>query len=81
MDIKIEDTMDIKIEKGIEPPPQKKAGRNLLYPFDKMEVGDSFEIQDPIRFMKAVHAAANYGRRHGQVFNNQPETMRIWRIK
>lgn len=34
----------IKIEKGI-PVPSKKLGRKRIYPFDQMNVGDSFSFE------------------------------------
>lgn len=45
--------MTIKIEKGVEIPPQT---RRLKYPFEDMEVGDSFFVKaDP----KTIRAAAH----------------------
>ena len=58
---------EIKIEKGI---PMSKVGRGqpLKYPFDKMEVGDSFTHEHPI---KVYNTARAYGIRHNMKFSRR----------
>lgn len=75
---------DLKIEKGV-PPPTSGSGRRKLqtWPFDKMEVGDSFLIPsgDPRR--KLVGCAKSvYGKRTGTTFTQKAgaDGVRVWRI-
>lgn len=73
---------DISIEHGV-PVPEKGKGKpnptNAVYPFAKMEVGDSFTTSRPT----ARHAAYNFGRRHGMKFKSQANgsEIRIWRVE
>ena len=82
-----------KIEKGIPVPEvdRNNAGRPMLYPFPRMEVGDSVLIDTPTDIMRDKHhylrskaaAAANkYGARSGKKFasRREGEFFRIWRI-
>lgn len=58
------------------------SGRKLKYPFDKMEIGDSFAF--PIKIRSSVIAAScMWGKKNGNVkFVSRKidsETCRIWR--
>lgn len=66
-----------KIEKGIAPP----DGRCTKYPFDQMDVGDSFEAPDSINVRRS---ASSYAKRHNKAFTcRKPErgakVVRVWR--
>lgn len=69
-----------KIQKNIPIPP-KVVGRKNPYPFDDMEVGDSFSV--PLNKYKAVTYAIN---RHQKVSNMKftrralSNEVRVWRI-
>lgn len=75
-----------KIEKNIPVPAARS--RVTKYPFDKMDVGDSFlivkqdgEEHEKIR-MKAVGAACGYAKTKGWKFRTRKEgeNLRVWRI-
>jgi len=71
--------IEYKIEKNIE----KKKTSCQKYPFDKMEVGDSFEFNKQERTEIAT-AAAQYAKRNGVKFSSKKQDegkVRIWRIK
>lgn len=74
--------MDYTIEKNIPMPP-KGSGRPLRYPFDKLEIGDSFVI--PTKDYNSVNAAARqYGKRCGMRFTFRKiddATARVFRIE
>ena len=64
-----------KIEKNV-PFAERK------YPFNKMEVGDSFEVP-AVLWLTARTSATQFGRRHNRKFAARltgPDTGRIWRI-
>ena len=68
-------TDKIKIEKGIPIPP-KRGG--MKYPWNKLEVGDSFIGG------KDALTTSLYGKRLGMVFASRKQadgTYRIWRVK
>jgi len=66
---------ETKIEKKI-PLPRK-------YPFDEMEVGDSFELPTNWKRTTVAVAALRYGKVTGTKFSirKTPEGFRCWRIK
>jgi len=71
-----------RIQKNIPIPAKKSAGRKQVYPFEKMEVGDSFAIP----LSKAKSAAAimvKYAKRTGMKFTKRllDKEVRIWRIQ
>lgn len=69
----------IKIDKDVPVPPFKRA---LKYPFDKMEVGDSFMVKGVKRENLAV-TAAKYGKKSGKAFlvRDIEGGVRCWRIE
>lgn len=76
---------EIQIEKDIPVPSENRGGnRNRIskYPFDKMEVGDSFFVPgyDCQQFSSRISTAQL---RTGYTFTGRtsPEGVRIWRIK
>ena len=73
--------MNYKIEKAIEVPPIK-TGRYSIYPFRKMEVGDSFFSND-ISAEKLRAAASYFGLRNERKYmvRKVDGGARCWRIK
>lgn len=79
----------IKIDKGI-PVPFPTGGRSFVYPFEDMEVGDSFFVQGKTSD-QLTNAAAHYRKKNGWGFSarNVEESVdeitkkgaRIWRTK
>lgn len=72
------------IEKGIPVPPIQKKNKNG-YPFEHMDVGDSFFVKtddkgDHIRLTSSVHS---FGRIHGMKFSIRMVDggSRVWRVK
>ena len=75
--------MEIKIEKGVPVPPKSRnGGRKLKYPFDQMEVGDSFAANAPQNTV--LSSARAYARRNpGMTFTTREidkKSCRVWRI-
>jgi hypothetical protein len=73
---------EIPIQSDVPIPPPG----NKLYPWAKMEVGDSFAV--PLSFGDRVKSAAwYYGKKHGvkfrtaQVIEGDSLVVRIWRIE
>ena len=74
--------MDYKIEKNISIIVNANA-RRRKYPFDKMEVGDSFKLNRSNK-IRCACAAYQYGRRKDKKFtvrNIDDEHCRCWRIE
>lgn len=73
----------IKIEKNIPFPRYTKNGRstNRKYPWEEMQVGDSFFSEKKATTM--VSAANHAGKRLGMKFATKSENKgtRVWRIK
>ena len=76
----------IEIEKNIEIP-ERIDGRKTKpykYPFNKMEVGDSFRVEDPKSYRGLYYAAYTYGKKAGQEFivkRLEDNSSRCWRTK
>lgn len=70
-----------KIEKGVEAPAGTKRRK---YPFQDMDIGDSFFIEDASpRHNHQIYAAASYaGSRHGKTFTVRTVEggYRVWRL-
>ena len=73
-----EKTQEFKIEK-MTPMPSRRE--RVKYPFDKMEVGDSFSIPDTESYIKLNSAASYYGEKYQKKFSISRLHMRLWRIK
>jgi len=71
----------MKVDKHIPIPSGVWKGRPRKYPFNKMEVGDSFFTKNPRANVAA--AARMHGRRHGVKFASKvtKKGCRIWRIE
>lgn len=74
--------MKYKIDKGVPIPKQETRGRRPIYPFGKLEVGDSFAVDIELRERIQAYAA-QYKRYHGGGWDyvtrsNETET-RVWR--
>ncbi len=56
-----------KVEKGIEIPAPNSVGSKLMYPWNDMSVGDSFEIPNCSQYQKnsCKVAGRTYFERHG----------------
>lgn len=75
----------IKIEKGIPVPDNVNSKRSKRYPFDDMEIGDSFfiECSDQDKRRIGVNIISNAGRRKPKRFTTLSVDggMRCWRIE
>jgi len=72
-----------EINKNIPIPPIH-VGKYPLYPFGRMEIGDSILVRGDRRKIDSAKAASRaYGKRHGMRFRTmQVDTgVRIWRIE
>jgi hypothetical protein len=67
------------IEKGV---PLPGRGRSPIYPFEQMEVGDSFAVPEDKRHVVGP-AAAWFGKRHGRKYSVRKTTggFRVWRVE
>lgn len=72
--------MEYKIDKDV-PRPKSGSGRRLMYPWDKMEVGDSILFEKE-KGKSAAESAHAYGRKRGQVYQSKAVEggVRVWRI-
>lgn len=72
-------TEEIKVEKGIPLPISFQAQR---YPFDKMDIGDSFFIEK-VEAQRLSAAASLYGKRNNMKFSVRSidNGYRCWRVK
>jgi len=57
--------------------PANNIGMPLKYPFDKLLVGQSFDVTEDEK-LSARRAAHQYGERHGHKFKTRGR--RIWRV-
>jgi len=83
--------MTFPIDKGVPPPP-KKTDSGLLYPWDELQVGDSFKVPEGNRKLKHIQAslgtlARSWAKKHCPEarfvtrVNAKAKFVRIWRIK
>jgi hypothetical protein len=71
-----------QIEKGVPIPPRRGGGESI-YPFDAMEVGDSFLVPNGTKSTKALHSAAQTAKKRlGRSFAVRAVAngTRVWRI-
>jgi len=71
-----------KIEKGVPIPENKNP--SSMYPFEKMEVGDSIRIEGSVvDCNKARSAAGNFSKKSGMKFKTRSSVgeIRVWRVK
>jgi len=75
--------MEFKIEKGIAIPERK--GGTVKYPFEQMEVGDSFFVPESaeVRRSNFSNSASSYGKRTGKKFTVRKVEggWRCWRVE
>lgn len=73
---------EFTIEKGIPVPKQVGAGRRNKYPFDAMEVGDSFFIKDG-KVKTFSRTCGHHGKRLGRRFASRTVDggVRVWRTE
>jgi len=73
----------IKVDKGIEMPNTK--GRKMKYPFDTMQVGDSFAYPDGLTKHGVLGAAKSWAKRNKKKHQFAVRTVngkfRLWRTK
>ena len=66
------------------PSAEELRSRCTVYPFDRMQVGDSFEIKDPVTRWRVHRAMLNYSRRHKAyrfaIKAKSPAGWRCWRV-
>lgn len=72
--------MEIKIDKTIPIPSDVGAGRKAIYPFELMEVGDSFLVPAELR-ETAKSSAYSWASRKGVKFavRTSRDGVRVWR--
>lgn len=73
---------EFTIDKGIPVPKQVGTGRKTKYPFDLMEVGDSFFIKDTK--VKTISCSCGiYGKRLNRKFTSRTVEggARVWRVE
>ena len=71
------------VEKGIPAPRTFTGNRSRIYPFNVMDVGDSFGITSPEEAKRVTAAANHYGRNHaGLKFSilKHEGAWRCWRL-
>jgi len=68
------------VEKNVPQPARKTSAGVSKYPFDKMDVGDSFLFVGPITRIRSATAIS--GRRHGRRYSVRAEgnVARVWRV-
>lgn len=74
--------MNVKIQKNIPIPPKVRVGQPSKYPYDLMNVGDSF-ARDCKSATSARAAASVMGKRLAKKFVTRPEgsKYRVWRVE
>jgi len=72
--------MMFNVEKGIDVPPRKSRRGKSKYPFDQMDVGDSF-LARGVKLQTLTTAAAHYGKPLGKKFTARTldDGIRVWR--
>lgn len=74
----------MKIHDNIPLPTESIGGAALKYPFDKMEINQSFTLLGSLKKYNSVRVAAgSYGKRHSMEFTVRKVKSKItvWRIK
>ena len=73
--------MTFAVSKSIpQPTAEELTGRCFVYPFDRMEPGDSFVIRDHLTRGKVHRAMLGYAKRHaGYKFAIRPTGRGHWR--
>ncbi len=73
---------EFHIEKGIPVPKMTGAGRKTKYPFDVMEVGDSFFVKDA-KVKTLSRTCGSHGKRLSRKFISRTVEggVRVWRTE
>lgn len=76
---------EIKIEKNVPIPDNKKKGRKAMYPFHIMNVGDSFFVDDTLP-RSLYQTSRTFANRNSldwkfKAYKEGENGTRIWRIK
>lgn len=77
-------TMELKINKGVPVPPEKKRTK---YPFKDMVVGDSFELRYKKPVYAAIYTAVSIFKKNNPKTNFRIETnfgktkITVWKVK
>jgi len=76
-----------EVEEGIKVP-ARGPGQKMKYPWNKMEIGDSFLVKastdSRLKVQQCITACAgSYGKRHGMKFASRQveDGVRVWRIE
>lgn len=74
--------MPYVVEKGIPAPRIHTGVRSRIYPFNVMDVGDSFGIASQEEAKRVTAAANHYGRNHNLKFSilKHEGAWRCWRL-
>ena len=65
-----------EIEKGV---PVTRSGQRFVFPFEQMDVGDSFVVQSATERIHALMAAKRRGKK-AKSRTQSDGTFRVWRI-
>lgn len=72
----------MKIDKDIPSPARKKGiGRRLKYPYDRLEINDSFYAENGISVKVSV---CSYNKRHPEtefITAKEGDGVRVWRVR
>lgn len=73
--------MTIKVDKGISIP-NPYRGREAVYPWKNMNIGDSILVPN-LKIGSVASAAGSYGRNHGVRFISRTVEggVRVWRVE
>lgn len=74
--------MSYEVEKNV-PIPERSGGRIPKYPWNEMDIGDSFLVEDLTAYNALMSGAGQRKIRNGEVYTIRkvPEGVRVWRIK
>ena len=72
---------EIKIDDGIPLPKRPGGGRIAKYPWDRLEVGQSFFVPTPPKYLASMASAA--GKKRGRRFSSRTVDggVRVWRVE
>ena len=74
--------MAYQIDKGVPMPPISRGKGRLVYPWDEMEVGDSFFVKDG-KVKTLSRSCGTYGKRLERKFTSRTVEggARVWRVE
>ena len=77
---------EFQVQKGIEIPERGPLSRSCIYPWNKMEIGDSFFLPN-YKISQVSSGACAAGKRYGKMYitrtliENDIKGVRVWRVK